>query len=384
MKKISILAIAAVMSLGLASCSKEAAQPNDGGVAGKTADVTISLSQGKSRATNPAGAQDDEVVITSASVFIGDASSVTKYDFDATELAAEAKTIEDVTVGKSVFVVANATKADGSAITTFPTDNLANVKAFAYNISAMASKLHTAVALSGSAAGTVTEDAATPGVATPMDVDLTPVVARLALKEVKAVNPAGTPGNMTITSFTVKGVYLTGFYNKFKFDGTHGAATDLYDFVTEADGTILPAVSTAMSGYGAMDEGTWAHSSLAATPSAANSWAYNIAGGSLPKLVIAVTGVNFSTAPTSMNPITIGGEQVTAQPTGATFYLTVSNYTFPEDATMSNFEAGNIFKISSLEFTSEDLGISPSTASVDLTVNVDVVPWNEVEIGGEF
>ncbi len=375
MKKFSILAVAAILSLGLASCSKETAEQK---VDGATVNATIKIAQD----TRKVGAAGTEVAanVNNGIIFLSAPSgNLTKVDIVPAEIAAPTgQTITDVVLGSEVYIVANIPTGTTDYTTALKAlTSLADVKTYAMNIKDQAGVTVENVALSNSTSVSVSStDTGADGEET-VSVTLRPVVSRLELTQVKSVPNDGTSTYATgdVIGFSVKGVYLTGFHKGFKWNAT--GSGEIFNLSTPVVAAEYPEVVT----FGQGDTGAtpWAATTYVANAGAGNVWGYNIAAATMPYIVVELTNVQIQGG----GNVIVDGTTITAANLATTpFYITVSGYTGLAGAT--TFAAGNIYNVGSLEFSADDLGLSPSSDNVDLTVNVTVTEWITNSIGASI
>ncbi len=187
-----------------------------------------------------------------------------------------------------------------------------------------------------------------PGTAT-ASIELAPVVSRLELGSVKATGSV-------ITGFKVSGVYLTGYNDKFKFGGTAGGS------VVNVALDNLPA----SPGYGVDLDDFSANASKVAAPTASKVWAYNVAAGSLPKLIIELSDITIA------NGTVPAGKQ----------YLRVSGYT----GGLTSFAVGKVYSIDELTFdeTNISFSIDPIVTAVQPTATYSIKEWVPVNTDADI
>ncbi len=196
------------------------------------------------------------------------------------------------------------------------------------------------------------------GTTASVTVSLKPVISRLELVSLQ--------GSTEMTSFTVTGVFLDSYYPSFTFGAGYSG-----DRVDQGRNPILPATTTG-------DRGTWpaerrASGLYAASPSdptgTKSVWAYNVAAGSTPRLLVRLSDIKYEFVGTAHDL------------TGQTRFLTVVNYTG-----LSNpaFERGRIYRIEALDFDWRKLSETPNPPGYNLSVSVEVEEWEVVSTDAEI
>lgn len=323
-----LVALAAIMFLG--SCTNDEDQIP---VSSKKANLTIKIAgAAKSRAVESPG-QEITATLTEGLIFIISSSNAVidriEMDKDAATSPAGQLLANPVPVDARVYIVGNYTATEKTALAACTSLNAIN--AVQGDIAEQTSYTGAALANVGSTAQAITvlgEDAT-------VTVQLQPVISRLELAQVKS--------KPDITSFTVAGVYVDSYHSHFTYGGSYAGTTF-------AQGT-----ETIFTGKG--DSGLWESIAGNAGDVDGNVWAHQVAsGGVVPRFIIHIKDI---VAP---------GIDSTRD-----YYLTVKSYTG-----VTEFERGKIYRIGGtkgIEFGIEDLGTTPNPENVNLTVNVEVLPW---------
>ena len=90
-------------------------------------------------------------------------------------------------------------------------------------------------------------------------------------------------------------------------------------------------------------------------------WAYNVASGALPRLILKLENVKYT-------PDGEPEEDITGGP----YFVTVGSY---NDGALTSFERGKIYKLNNLKFNKQHLGGTPNMTNVTLTATVDIIEW---------
>lgn len=343
MKQFKIFAVA-LAALTMFSCSKENTDTPD--TTERVMTVKIANPASTKAIETPGVSTAGTITLENGVIFTLNGEAVVgAYELNVTQAAtASGQQISDkVTSSITVFVVANvpATKVtEWTTKATTPT-TLAAIKASAFNIGDNNGSHYTTATLCNTGA-TTTRPTASGADAVLATVELSPVYSRLELPKVV--------GTGTVTSFTVKGVYVDDFYTRYTVGG--GSNGNL-NSMGQTPPTAWPAEGT--------DEGTWASAAKVATAGGANVWAYNLPSGNLPRLIIKLEDV-----------ILDGG------PLTGTWYLSVKAYT----DNLTVFAPGDIYHITDgIVFDQTNLGPTPNPTENDLSVKVTIKQWTIKGVG---
>ncbi len=363
MRKIKLLALAAMAVVGLGSCS------NDGNDPQKPAgDARLTVKLSGVNVVRSRAAQDPAT--EGALTLIGDQSYIFVADVDghivqaveidpatAVDPAPGQELTEPVAVGSTVYIVANIPSGDVASVLGKST--LAEVKNFVSAISTQQGGYESPSM--ANVEGTEEEVTGTGNVT--LTVEIEPLVARLELAGLQAVEDAA--GN-EITAFDVTGVFVDDYFPSFTYTGA-------------ASGTILSLVE-AMAVEDAVPNdvlANWGMKDIVASCSAdANMvaaledqvWAYNVVASGLPRLIVRLDNIVYTSA-SGTTGISLSGPR----------FLTVDGYTG-----VTEFERGEVYRVgavdesgdSNFQFNFSHLGATPNEESVSLTVVVEVQPWN--------
>jgi hypothetical protein len=358
MKKLFLTA--AIAALAFASCTKEKNSTDNG-----TQNLTVKITNAETRALQAPGTAI-AATLSSGHIFLIDPSG-NVYPQSPALVVAEAtgtgQVIAAVPSSARVYIVGNI-PSDATGITSLT--NIAAIQAAVSDIATNQGILYTDAPLINETGAPVGITLVTSNTAT-ASIALTPVYARLELEGVtggtyveKNASDDPTGNQSRITAFTVTGVYVDSYYPQFNYGGT-------------GSGTVFQQLqSTVFNGIG--DPGSWVASGapLKAAPASLNWWGYNVPGAGLPRLIIALTGIEYEVSADD-------GENwaVPATPafsSTATYYVTVSGY---NGGTVTSFTRGNIYQIAAdkMVFSTNDLHTTPNPTTVTLTVTVTVRPW---------
>ncbi len=397
MKKFTMLALAAVVATGLASCAKESGGGNDVTPA-EEAKLVIRMTA--------AGAPGTRAIESNATT--SGADLMNAIDFDRSEIfivgktgrildhapltAAAVYTTEGpsatgqefprlVQSGSQVFILANIPEEDYDDVTS--KGLLVDVMKYASSVKLLhdnSGESWKTVTLSNSDGSTALVSPIVGGVAT-ADVSISPAVARLELTGVSAAE--GTE-QIHVTEFKVTGIFVDNFFPRYTYEG-HGMGlgstalpSDLLSLEKSTDASVLTAWVT---DHAMGDEGEWTTTASVwpALPSAspdAGDWGYNVAADAVPRLIIRITDVKYTTD---------GGSTVNDDRVSNIYFLTVKGYNLNGNP-ITAFERAKVYRISgeSLLFGLEDLGETPNDDTGTLTVNVAVEGWDIVEPDAEL
>ena len=351
MKKIQILALAAIAGLGFAGCV------NDGG--SRQSDTTgeamlvVKLSDGTPRkvvrSIEDAAVQGALTLdLPNSEIFIIDANGNVKkhVQLESNATNGVGQVIGNVTLDSKVYVVANMPATEYTRISTLGT--LAEIKKASSLISLQQGVVPVAINDGGNAVG-VTVD---PSDATKATADLTlvPAIARL---EVGAIQ-CGSDATGQITEFTVTGIYVDKYYNKFTYSGN-------------GEGEVVLQNVAELATWGLKDDAGWEAVSGVAKPADGKVWAYNVAAGNCPLIIVRLSGIKW--IPAGLTERDLAGD----------YYLTVTGY-----KNARTFVAGQVYRVGKLNqagdasdfvFTPRHLGATPNESEVDLTLTVHNIGW---------
>jgi len=378
------LMMTVVLAIGLASCSSDDDNVDNGGVVTKDPKtVSLTLKFGKmSTYSEGSSAVGQTPVIDDAKVFFADENNVILHqgDIEASDITSATNTGEKVFVrvpgaATKVYVVANETTITLPTVTN-GTTTIAVLKATLNNIANQAHPVNE-VTLQG--AGTIVNTSGTYTCA----IEVAPAVSRIEISQIEA----GQAPNVTIplTAFQLDGIFINNTYTELGLDYTTlpVAAGSIINYeqgdVAEFVGTSYPA---SLRDYDASGLGG---TTLIKNPSAA-VWGYQVfplatASGTtidgeiqtrIPHIVLRVTGAA-ATGYTIPDPA----------------FLTIKKFIHDDGANPVNyvtaFEEGKVYTISNIQFGAEHLTALPEVpTSTDVTVTVTVKDWVGVAIKPEL
>ncbi len=350
MKKIWIITLAALVGAGFAGCSKD--KKNDGPVG--TATLVVKLNE-----TVLARSLDDAATrgplaldLPTSEIFIVDVNGNIPGHFPLTAAASDGtgQVVGEVPLTSRVYVVANIPTADYTRISTIST--LASLKSATSLISLQQNRVPVAANQHGLEVS-ISRDPGDPSRAT-AELNISPVISRLELGGIQG----GTDSRGSITGFTVSGIYIDHFFDKFNYSG---GGTDEVIFENIGDLPTWPL----------RDEGEWESVDNVAQPDNNKVWAYNVAAGGLPLVIVKLTDITW---------IPTGG---TEQDYPGEYYVTVTGY-----ANTTVFRPGQVYRIGNIDqdtgnsdfvFTPEHLGAEPHEESAELEIIVNNIGWTLVD-----
>ncbi|MDR0333147.1 MAG: hypothetical protein LBI15_06740 [Dysgonamonadaceae bacterium] len=274
----------------------------------------------------------------------------------------EGQVISDVVASWRVYVVLNAPtsvntlttltaiKAAGGAVT-----GLTSLEANGFVPMSNHTDAASMVPNTGGTAGTPAGDADYQAV-----IEVSPAISRLEVTQISTgvfYNTA-TLVYTRIVSFDVNGVYVDGYSPNYTFAGA-GSGT-----LAEMDQTF------ANTGLG--DNGPWSSNATpAVTPTPAGTvWAYNLAAGAAPRLIIPVTNVVTQTS------LDNAAWSASSAPDTSVRYLTVTWATNAAGTNaLSTFSRANVYQVANIMFSADKLHSTPNPIIADTRVEVTVRQW---------
>ena len=274
-----------------------------------------------------------------------------------------------------VYVLGNIT-ATLPAITVGAT-NISVIDEFALQVSHLFDVTHKAVAnvpIYG-APGNIQPD----GADYKAKLTIAPTGARMEVSKVT--------GGGNITGFKVEGIFINNYYSRMKLNGALMNVADLINsgnmpglYIPDAvGGTYTGSLSEIVYDYAATGIGYDLPGGVCSPVTPEDNtkvWGYNLlapAGAEMPHIVIRLSGVT-----TSLPDDPYAGK---------TWFLTIRNfYTDPGFNTtpITTLAARNIYRITNLFFTEEDLSENPEELFRKVTVTIDVLPWISNDIGYNY
>ena len=203
------------------------------------------------------------------------------------------------------------------------------------------------------------------------EVDIIPAVARIEVEGLQVKMPT------KVAAFTLKGIYLNNFYERFRLDGdvstfsltNYGANSNNYVqgqglYTVSNNGKLYDEPSTAASG-----------SPLEVTAGGTNRWAYQVVPNAATvandqlQIIFKLDGLS-----------TIPGAGITF-PVGAQF-LTVRGFLDKTTNAPVKIEAGKIYTIEKGDFTFDESNLTtvPVVTAVGVWLKVTVKPWTVVAV----
>ncbi len=367
----------ALAAMVFASCSNEQNDSLDDG-ANKPAHLSIKLAgvvnSNSLRSIEAAGTDTTgTILLENGHIFILTPTGTVTHDeplkVDEATNGTGQRLLQDVPSDSRVYIIGNIpADVDVDALNT-----LANIQEA---VGAMTSQTNYRKAALANAEGTPVQitlngnpfdnDPVTTVEAT-VTVSINPVISRLELGRVT--------GSEKVTGFTVEGVYVDNWYPSFTYGGLFsGAAFDqkqdtTFTLNTLKDVGIWPATSA--------NSNDLVTNPFYAISKVDSVWAYNVAAGGLPRLIIKLTNVSYMV---DHDKDTNTAEIEVTDP--ATLYLTVTGYT-DTDGPITEFKRGRIYNIGGntdgdgkgIVFDPDDTGLTPNPVGVTLDVTVGIKEW---------
>lgn len=391
MKK--ILAFAAAAALLFTSCIVGGDETERNAAKGKTR-LTVTIAgtsvPGATRAVLEApGEEGEKNDLNDVTIFILDPDGyvIAAQAYDAASVTAAAEAADDapgagadgtngwlfefgesIPKDSEVFIVGNVPAASQAALVKRQT--LAQIIASYSPVSSFAAVgdyLESTVANEAGEPVAITEGTVVDGIdnadgTAELAVTLVPVISRL---ELASVESAGI-----ITGFTVSAIYLFDYYPNYTYGSSYNGAKQTLaegdDFNDDPD--------IALSGKIVIDDdvvaqqvgGTGIYS---AKPANGEVWAFNVAAGSKPMLVVELTALT-SSYDEPGNP--------SIQP-AAKRYLRMTGY----KSVPGNFAPATIYRIPAIKFDAGHIDMKNPSAVVNAVDN-ETLPWGKTDTDGEL
>lgn len=347
----------------------------------------------------------DVATLTDVAVFVTNdiGTIITAVEFTQTDIDNDGKTFETTSDAKGTYVLANISGGSWFDLSDLTTDYVGqNIAALMAEVLDMEDLAAATVGVGeativpffneDSAAAVVEEmDGTEPEYPGTPDPDVTylkstikirPIVARIELGQIDGSQATSLPaGILPIRSFTLESIKMTNVYPEMALAGPEG--TKLAKSGADNGATSDHFADIYTDEFEATN--IYAPSRTGTDPEPnpfPQVWAYNIApvkGGN------ATTGV-FADVPRMLVTLTDivledgdAGTSVT-EPR----YLIVEKYKLSDDSYITAFEAGKVYKITSLNFTYDKTSSTTEITKAMLTATVEVLGWEEVAITPEL
>ncbi|MDR1671667.1 MAG: hypothetical protein LBR57_04015 [Alistipes sp.] len=214
-------------------------------------------------------------------------------------------------------------------------------------------------------------------------MDVTAMGTRLQVGGIAAgvYTPAGGGAAVTITAFTVEGVFVNHTHSEMTVDRLTAGVPQV-DYMQDVSKYVSPA--TPGSGYAVATvgerladipaDGAAVGSPLSVVPGDTRGrvWAYNLVPATVPHFIVRLSGIEYREGDGEVK--TLPGDK----------WLTVAAYHMTEgDTSINEFLAGNVYMLSNLVFDWSNLTDLPETQEGDVRVYVNVIPWlvNDIHWG---
>jgi hypothetical protein len=351
MKKFSMMAMVALMSLGLASCAKE-----NGGQTVENTRLMVKINNQplKTRAIAAGVADGYKTPLVDGKIFIfRDGNLVTTETLNVAQAQGAGQVIEDVPATAEVFVVGNVA-ANGLTINPAAGSTWGDFTALFGAVTAQQDASKTVLANTGREPKAIESVNTTTGTAE-VHVNMAPVVSRIQLAKVTGKTEDG----LTNLQYSVTGVYVGNYYPEFTYTGgNHGTM-----FKAFADGVTH-------GGLAIYQDAVEVATTAGVAQTSGKSWGYNVASGNVPCLIVKIK---------LLSAYTIGGVNYTS---GDEMFLTVGGYKKSSDGSaIESFEPGVIYNVKDLAFNMGQLTQEPID-NVALTLTVEVDAWSYVDVDG--
>ncbi|MCD7935337.1 MAG: hypothetical protein LUG98_00595 [Tannerellaceae bacterium] len=217
--------------------------------------------------------------------------------------------------------------------------------------------------------------------------DVYPLIARLEVLKMTSKDYTDAGVVYSITDYTLAGIYINNFYYEVDLSGALKNQNYFYDFGTIADdylpetkgGKYLDGSTTDDWTSLLFDEIGKSQTSNSVEPTNF-AWAYNVFATPVatPQIVFHLTGVTYSTDDGAYTDEPYAN---TATGTNGEAYLTVNKY-FNSNNELS-LQGGNIYRISDLGFTYDDLKQTPGGGDggdYQVYVEIHLLPWTVINV----
>jgi len=391
------LIIGAALAMGLTGCSKE-----DGGTEtnfdAKT--VVFSFSQeGQLTGTRGAGshvADQSAVTVNDAYIYFTDASdNIVDYVQIVTTGAGAADTYDATakTVGMTPARTTGGTPITGVKGTTQKVYVVANYPGGTYPTTGNVVALVDAITVESqtktdNGVGKVTVYGGNGLTVTDATnnkyyskVSIKPIAARM---EIGRITGKRSVADVGIKSFTLKGIYMNRYYTTFGGTTLVNNGTDKTKYNAAVSGSAYTALDEILSDYTAanlVEQGNGRLYAPVSSATATDVWAYNLvapeaATAKMSSIVICISDVVVTDDLGVDDAVTYAGDK----------FLTVRNiYKSGAPTTaLAKLERGWVYRILDLQFSETDLTGNPEQNLVDVTVEVDILPWEAADVNYDF
>lgn len=395
MRQIRTMAAAAIAGLMmLASCAKDNENGNDNTLNEETS-VKIQLTYGQTdtRAAGSAIANNTNLTFTEGHIFFTTSAGIIDKHVGVGVTVGSAQVSKaDLEGGEAVingisnaatkcyilFTDVNAKISSASGITSnLEGANISTVEGLTIPVGNIndASGAVTNVPLYGE--GTVAANTGTTSggkaYTAKVTVTINSLASRLQIGKISAKNytytdAQSTSHTVTIDQFTVEGIYVNNYYPTMTVGSTLGTIIHSGDDADKYSKTVgTTPYTSGRSGEKLADALGTAATGNPLSVTATGVWAYNVfPSATVPHVVIKLTGIKYSD----------NGSQVDL----GTQYLTVQSFKYATGHANAGqvvpaFTANNIYTLSDIQFSYEDLSHIPYEESMDVLVEVQMMKW---------
>ena len=186
--------------------------------------------------------------------------------------------------------------------------------------------------------------------------------ASLSVKPIAArVEVGSITGGGTVSAYKVTGIFINNYYPDSKLSGlVNGALVNNANDAAKYVGNGAQYTTALAPIYDYNASGLPSMSGLVCSPGAGKVWNYNVMAptdaAAAPRVIIRLSDVVLGTG--------------------------ASAYTFPSDqfltvklGTLTSLAAGKAYNLGNIAFTESNLGSTPETATVSVTVTITTVAW---------
>lgn len=213
-------------------------------------------------------------------------------------------------------------------------------------------------------------------------VTIVPIISRIELHSVKAEE--------AITKFTIRGIYLSGFYLDLPLDMYHhnktigsAAKFESSDKIYNTYPTMCDVKDDTTPNIDGIDGlGTW-NGGAALTPEQTGApsdksivWAYQVFPGGgctgctprFPSLVIRIDNISAK------------GYSYNGEKNAKTQYITIKGFLDEKGQRIKQLERGKVYKIREVVFSEKTISDVPDPETINLWVKVEVANWEVIEV----
>lgn len=355
MKKILFGIMAVAM---MASCSSE---ENVGGEPGTGEVKKVSIVVKNAALTRAFADAEDTPVASNLKFFFTTTSGVITNVFDETENKASYGPYEVATSAQKLYVVANA-----QGVATISATKGENISAVEGTLFSLENQTIEGAILYGSNTTAFELDTEAGANHYKTSVQIAPSVARIQIAKVSSKPVQGgaiVAGD--VKGFTLKGIYVDHYYQNATIGGEGDTMVDL-------DWSTTPSFSSWMcTEFEPATAGTPSGNFVEVVPEGHTYWDYAVAAGEASHIVLHLETV------TRRNVLDTDDIVENDQ------YVEVLAFN-KTGSPVTTFEPGTIYRISNIQFSTDNLTPEPGIKAKYVTATVEVLKWNVEEITPEL